>query len=134
MLNDSQRLAIVLDRLKHMPIRGAASAEEPWVTFDLIEITKTIEIAEGKTDPMDWVSVPCKNITGDGSDDPYIFEHLAHWWSDYKEGRDPLRIPHWCQGLIGDPHYSYVGMDYKECRCHIGKDHDQWGTVYRERD
>lgn len=78
----------VVYRLQHMPIAAAASAEEPWVRFDMIELTKVINVASGLENPADWVHEPCNRNHG----------HLAHHWSEYREGQTPLRIPHYCEG------------------------------------
>lgn len=85
-----QRLAKTIALLKGMPILGASSEIEPWCKLRLIDLTKAIEVAEGITDPDEWVSVPCASLDQ--------FEHSPHHWSEYRENETPLRIHHYCAG------------------------------------
>lgn len=85
------KLATVANLLGKMPIQYAASAKEPVVTLNMIDLTKVIEVAKGETDPSEWVSVPCRNSAK--------FGHSPHHWSEYREGQIPLRVAHYCDGI-----------------------------------
>lgn len=82
------RLAETIRLLKRLPIQSGASALEPWAKVHLVDITKIIEVAEGRTHPRDWESAYCGKCFG----------HSPHHWSEYSEGQEPLRVPHWCSG------------------------------------
>jgi len=102
------RLATVTKLMKDMPIQAAGSSEEPWATIASINFTKIIEVAEGKTDPSEWVSVPCPYATGvhkKPADGPRLdkFDHSPHWYSDYitnEWGGFIRRDTHWCDGVV----------------------------------
>lgn len=94
-LGAEARLATVIELMKRLPIQIAASAKEPWMTLNCIDFEMVQQVAEGKSDPQDWVSVPCGMAYGGGP-----IEHSPHHWNDYEEGRDPLRIPHYCDGTL----------------------------------
>lgn len=85
------KLATVVNLLGKMPIQSAASAKEPVVTLNMIDLTKVIEVAKGETDPSEWVSMPCVNTAK--------FGHSPHHWSEYREGQVPLRVAHYCDGI-----------------------------------
>lgn len=85
------RLEVVTRLLKQLPILGAGSSKEPWAKLRLIDVTKIIEVADGKTHPDEWVDEGCASE----------FEHSPHWWNEYQDGPYPAectRTPHWCAG------------------------------------
>ncbi|MFE6966979.1 hypothetical protein ACFVAJ_17845 [Agromyces sp. NPDC057679] len=83
-------MAFIGDLLGDMPIRSASSSHEPELTIDMINLTKVREVAEGSSDPSQWAddAVHCRQT----------FDHAPHWWSEYVDGRNPVRIPHYCLG------------------------------------
>lgn len=89
-MSPEERLAETLELLHSLPILAAASAEEPWCKLRMVDLTKIIEVAEGATKKADWVHEPCRNVVQ--------FAHSPHHWSDYQDGRDPLRTTHYCNG------------------------------------
>ena len=89
-VDEASRLRTAIELIRTMPILEAASAEEPWLKVDIINLTKALEVADGKTDPVDWVNEPCPRFNG--------MAHSPHWWNAYQEYGEPLRIPHWCLG------------------------------------
>jgi hypothetical protein len=92
-LSADQRLAETIRLLKSLPVMSAASDIEPWAKVHLIDITKAIEVAEGLSDPADWVSVYCGKSFG----------HSPHHWSRYRADSVPLREPNWCDGEVCQP-------------------------------
>jgi|SRR6478735_557826 len=95
-MNDRQRLEAVTALLNSLPIQSGASDLEPWAKVHLVDITAIIEVAEGHSDPEDWVSEHCGRQYPEG----HFYGHSPHHWSLYEEGRDPLRITHWCNGEV----------------------------------
>jgi hypothetical protein len=88
-----------IELFSSMPINSGGSSREPEVSLDLINWTKALDVAEGRDDPANWVHEPCKNSTGRGVG-TFRFEHSPHHWNDYEDGREPLRIAHWCNGTL----------------------------------
>jgi len=101
-MNDSERLAIVRELLHSLPVLHASSAPEPPVTVRGVDLHAIIDVADGVDDgPAGWVNVPCPNTSKERAE-WFAFEHSPHHWSDYQEGRVPLRITHWCNGELTD--------------------------------
>lgn len=92
-----ETLRDVIQLLQTLPIMSAASDVEPWAKFRMIDISKILEVAERKTSPRDWVSEYCGMTMGAGGPK---FAHSPHHYTDYEQGRDPLRIPHYCNGEV----------------------------------
>lgn len=87
---ESKRFAQVRKLLGSMPIQSAASAREPWAKLHLIDLTMLQKVADGESDPDEWVAEWCGGTFGG---------HSAHHWSVYVDGRDPLRTTHYCDGV-----------------------------------
>ena len=89
-MNDSERLEAVKALLDRLPVTQGASAEEPWVMVNLVDLTAIFEVAAGVSSPADWLHVPCSRAYG----------HAPHHWSEYRAGSIPIRVPHYCEGVV----------------------------------
>jgi hypothetical protein len=94
----AEKVAAVSGLLDGIPILEAASAREPWMKVRIIDLEVIREVAAGKSDPSEWVSVACGMSFPNG----VKFEHSPHHWNEYHEGREPLRTPHYCNGILSD--------------------------------
>lgn len=93
------RLRKAIALFRGMPVKSAASEKEPYVKIDLINFTKALEVADGTTDPSEWINEPCKNVTGKGSEG-IPFGHTPHHWSELTDTNAGIRISHWCNGEL----------------------------------
>jgi hypothetical protein len=113
---EPSRLEVVARLLDKMPVLHSGSSLEPELTVRMIDFTAIRDVAHGLTHPDEWVHEPCEVSRGEHlwNGKPYIFSHSPHHWTDYQDGREPLRLPHWCNGTVEQDQARYPRTDTPE--------------------